>query len=348
MDDLMNRLQMVVSNDDVDRNYVARDFGVNPYRCVLQEVLLERKDMLRSKMNSTALYEHEESSNEIEEILGQFTNPTFPLEEVNTEKDEEWQPLERKYLDGITGIREEMMMKTMALEKDMERAMAHSDEVLRNQRDFRPIDEMDFGNARLCVAKKFEQARQSLRGDAATKILVLRREIEQQGRKRRNFDKNTTDVLANWFHEHRQNPYPTDQEKAELAKQCNIKISQVNNWFGNQRIRTKQQAMKAQEEEEKERAAAAESEAQMMQNSMNEFMGAQNAKSSMQAIVIPARQQSVMENQNGFAQQQHYFQTGGQMSQTDNGDGQQFYTDFDTFGIIPSDPEHFNQMPYLG
>lgn len=47
----------------------------------------------------------------------QFANPTFPLEEVNTEKDEEWQPLERKYLDGVKRIEEEMMGKQNQLEQ---------------------------------------------------------------------------------------------------------------------------------------------------------------------------------------------------------------------------------------
>nr|pir hypothetical protein F22A3.5 - Caenorhabditis elegans [Caenorhabditis elegans] len=86
----------------------------------------------------------------------------------------------------------------------------------------------DFSNIRQSISKRFEHSKNNIRGEAATKILVLRREIEQQGRKRRNFDKNTTDILQNWFHDHRQNPYPSDQEKAELAKQCNIKISQQN------------------------------------------------------------------------------------------------------------------------
>uniref|UniRef100_A0A8R1HL05 Homeobox domain-containing protein n=1 Tax=Caenorhabditis japonica TaxID=281687 RepID=A0A8R1HL05_CAEJA len=363
MDHLMSRLKMMVANDDVDQNFVTKDFAMNPYRQLIHEIMLDRKELLRSKLNVVSLFDQEEPSSEIEEILvnkqakhfsikstvqEQFTNPTFPLEEINTEKDEEWQPLERKYLDGVNNIKHEMMMKQMQLDKDMERAVCRQQEVLRSQQEVRPIDDRDFCNSRMCIERKFEQTKMSLRGEAATKILVLRRDIEQQGRKRRNFDKNTTDILQNWFHEHRQNPYPSDQEKADLAKQCNIKISQVNNWFGNQRIRTRQQTMKMKEEEERERAthAALADQAHLMSD--NSQSAGMMMNSQMQTMVIPARshQQNIMENHQGFLQQPHYFQSGGQMPHTDNGNGQQFYNEFDTFSLIPSDPDHFNGMQY--
>lgn len=351
---------MSVSSENVDRNFIEKCIEMNPCRRMLHEVLLERKDILRSRMNLVALYDTDEQSSEIEEILAQFENPTFPLEEVNTEKDEEWQPLERKYLDGINRIKEDTIMKQIQLDKDMEKALTNSEEVLRNHRDFRPIDEKDFSNIRQSISKRFEHSKNNIRGEAATKILVLRREIEQQGRKRRNFDKNTTDILQNWFHDHRQNPYPSDQEKAELAKQCNIKISQVNNWFGNQRIRTKQQALRMQEDE-RERAASMANEAQAIQNSLNSSTVASSSNMStsgliniplvnptMQSMVIPAVQPGLLGNPNAFLHQPHYFTAGGQMSLNDNGNGQQFFTDYETFGLAQSDTESFNQMGYLG
>lgn len=358
----MKQLHTTLSSDNVDRNSIAKSVERNPYRRMLHEVLLERKDLLRSRMNLVALFETEEPSSEIEEILAQFENPTFPLEEINTEKDEEWQPLERKYLDGVNQIKEEMMGKQMQLEKDLERSLAHSEEVLRGHRDFRPIDERDYCNIRQSINKHFDQAKLSLRGEAATKILVLRRDIEQQGRKRRNFDKNTTDTLQNWFHDHRQNPYPSDQEKAELAKQCNIKISQVNNWFGNQRIRSKQQALRMEEEERRRLAVLAAEEAQAMQNALADasVVASTNLVNStllnlplvnptMQAMVIPTVQQSVINNTNGFLQQQNYFPVGGQLPLTDNGNGQQFYrADYETFGLVQTDNDQFNAMNYLG
>ena len=44
------------------------------------------------------------------------------------------------------------------------------------------------------------------------------------------------------------NPYPSDEVKEELARKAGITLAQVNNWFGNKRIRYKRNTQKAQEE----------------------------------------------------------------------------------------------------
>ena len=46
-------------------------------------------------------------------------------------------------------------------------------------------------------------------------------------RKRRNFSKQATEVLNEYFYSHLSNPYPSEEAKEELAKQCGITISQV-------------------------------------------------------------------------------------------------------------------------
>ena len=67
-------------------------------------------------------------------------------------------------------------------------------------------------------------------------------------RKRRNFSKQATEVLNEYFYSHLSNPYPSEEVKEELARQCSITVSQVSNWFGNKRIRYKKNIAKAQEE----------------------------------------------------------------------------------------------------
>ena len=49
----------------------------------------------------------------------------------------------------------------------------------------------------------------------------------------------------------------SEEAKEELAKRCKITVSQVNNWFGNKRIRYKKNIVKAQEEANKYAAKAA-------------------------------------------------------------------------------------------
>jgi hypothetical protein len=55
-------------------------------------------------------------------------------------------------------------------------------------------------------------------------------------------------VLNEYFYSHLSNPYPSEEAKEELARKCNITVSQVSNWFGNKRIRYKKNIAKAQEE----------------------------------------------------------------------------------------------------
>lgn len=56
----------------------------------------------------------------------------------------------------------------------------------------------------------------------------------QQRTKR--FSKDTLEILEDSFHI---NEYPTDEEKARLAKRCRITSKQVSNWFTNKRNRAK-------------------------------------------------------------------------------------------------------------
>lgn len=47
-------------------------------------------------------------------------------------------------------------------------------------------------------------------------------------RKRRNFNKQATEILNEYFYSHLSNPYPSEEAKEELAKKCAITVSQVN------------------------------------------------------------------------------------------------------------------------
>merc|ERR1712126_516255 len=78
--------------------------------------------------------------------------------------------------------------------------------------------------------------------------MILRSRFLDQRRKRRNFTKKSTEVLKEYFYSHLANPYPSEEAKEDLARQCGISVSQVSNWFGNKRIRYKKNIVKAQEE----------------------------------------------------------------------------------------------------
>ncbi|CAF3779772.1 unnamed protein product [Rotaria sp. Silwood1] len=55
-----------------------------------------------------------------------------------------------------------------------------------------------------------------------------------------------TNYLKNWLREHRNNPYPSNQEKIELAKQSSITYDQVTTWFNNARAILRRRQAKLQ------------------------------------------------------------------------------------------------------
>lgn len=44
-------------------------------------------------------------------------------------------------------------------------------------------------------------------------------------------------VMEDWFSAHRDNPYPSDEEKRALAATAHLREEQVSNWFVNVRKR---------------------------------------------------------------------------------------------------------------
>ena len=50
-------------------------------------------------------------------------------------------------------------------------------------------------------------------------------------RKRRNFSKQSSEVLNEYFYSHVSNPYPSEEAKEELARNCGITVQQVSCFF---------------------------------------------------------------------------------------------------------------------
>ncbi|KAI9672606.1 MAG: hypothetical protein M1831_000041 [Alyxoria varia] len=58
------------------------------------------------------------------------------------------------------------------------------------------------------------------------------------GRKRRgNLPKESTNILNDWYNQHRAYPYPKDDEKQHLQAATGLSLSQISNWFINARRR---------------------------------------------------------------------------------------------------------------
>uniref|UniRef100_A0A0N4ZG18 Homeobox domain-containing protein n=1 Tax=Parastrongyloides trichosuri TaxID=131310 RepID=A0A0N4ZG18_PARTI len=124
----------------------------------------------------------------------------------------------------------------------------HVVSLLSDQCSVRPILNNEIERMVYTITRKFSGIQIQLKQSTCESIMMLKSRFLDARRKRRNFSKQSVDLLNEYFYAHLSNPYPSEEVKEELARQCNITVSQVSNWFGNKRIRYKKNIAKAQEE----------------------------------------------------------------------------------------------------
>ncbi|XP_048881806.1 pre-B-cell leukemia transcription factor 2 isoform X2 [Brienomyrus brachyistius] len=124
----------------------------------------------------------------------------------------------------------------------------HVMNLLREQSRTRPVSPREIERMVAIIHRKFSSIQTQLKQSTCEAVMILRSRFLDARRKRRNFSKQATEVLNEYFYSHLSNPYPSEEAKEELAKSCGITVSQVSNWFGNKRIRYKKNISKFQEE----------------------------------------------------------------------------------------------------
>ncbi|XP_007493259.1 homeobox protein PKNOX1 isoform X3 [Monodelphis domestica] len=68
-------------------------------------------------------------------------------------------------------------------------------------------------------------------------LSILHQEDGSSKNKRGVLPKHATNVMRSWLFQHIGHPYPTEDEKKQIAAQTNLTLLQVNNWFINARRR---------------------------------------------------------------------------------------------------------------
>lgn len=124
----------------------------------------------------------------------------------------------------------------------------HVMNLLREQSRTRPITPKEIERMVQIIHRKFSSIQMQLKQSTCEAVMILRSRFLDARRKRRNFSKQASEILNEYFYSHLSNPYPSEEAKEELARKCSITVSQVSNWFGNKRIRYKKNIGKAQEE----------------------------------------------------------------------------------------------------
>lgn len=120
--------------------------------------------------------------------------------------------------------------------------------LLREQSRTRPIHAQEMEAVLAAIQGRFSSIQLQLKQSTCEALMVLRSRCLDARRKRRNFSKQATEVLNEYFYSHLSNPYPSEEAKEELARRGGISVNQVSNWFGNKRIRYKKNMGKFQEE----------------------------------------------------------------------------------------------------
>ena len=100
--------------------------------------------------------------------------------------------------------------------------------LLREQSRTRPITPKEIERMVHIVHRKFLSIQSQLKQSTCEAVMILRARFLDARRKRRNFSKKATEVLNEYFYSHLANPYPSEEAKEELARKCNITVSQVN------------------------------------------------------------------------------------------------------------------------
>jgi len=122
--------------------------------------------------------------------------------------------------------------------------------LLREQSTLRPLSEQETQMKLHAIQQKFDYVKNQLRQNVCNAIVTLEKQYNHAKKKRRALPKKATEGLSTWFFEHLNDPYPSEEEKSVLAAAGGLTITQVNNWFGNKRIRYKRKCL----EEEAKRA----------------------------------------------------------------------------------------------
>jgi hypothetical protein len=60
---------------------------------------------------------------------------------------------------------------------------------------------------------------------------------QADSKKRSRLPPNSVAIFRHWLFNHLESPYPSEEEKEELASKAGLRITQVNNWFTNARRR---------------------------------------------------------------------------------------------------------------
>jgi hypothetical protein len=86
------------------------------------------------------------------------------------------------------------------------------------------------------LEQKMASLEETMKRKLGGELLSIQVQIAEK-RRRMNFSSEAVNILKQWFSSHSSKPYPTEEEKEQLAESSGITVHQVTNWFINMRKR---------------------------------------------------------------------------------------------------------------
>nr|CAD2181795.1 unnamed protein product [Meloidogyne enterolobii] len=237
------------------------EIGNNPFYMPFLLVLAEKKQINDSKRalpppQGYLLEQELQLDNMLvrENIIN--GNPSSEYDKIcatkitNKEKKVQLSQADEEYLRDKQQLSDQFHKTMMQIEGRAVEVSPIIQSLLQKHRMVRPVAPYDMQAMIWNCNKKFTNLRIEVKMQTCQAIKVLHEKLANHPRKRRNFSKEVVQILNEYYLEHISDPYPSDNDKNELARKTGITVSQVNNWFGNKRIRYRAQKRKGKQEEE--------------------------------------------------------------------------------------------------
>ena len=148
------------------------------------------------------------------------------------------------FVSKLNEIREIYSQEEVKINQELNIFPMHVSNILQQQSELRPITQSEIEFMQKIVHRKYSMLHIHLKQKTCEATMVLRTKCLDARRRRRNFSKKASDILNEFFFANVRHPYPSEEDKQELAKKCGITVSQVCNWFGNKRIRYKKSCVR--------------------------------------------------------------------------------------------------------
>ncbi|KAF6038822.1 hypothetical protein EB796_002872 [Bugula neritina] len=103
----------------------------------------------------------------------------------------------------------------------------HALKVLSRQNTIRPINQTEIDSQVARIEGEFSKVEHLLKNDTCASVMRLRNEFLDARPRKRNFSRQATEKLNTYFYSNTHRQYPSEEAKLELAKSCNISLSQV-------------------------------------------------------------------------------------------------------------------------